>query len=275
MHMIQMLGLVTVVYFLALALIALNRDNINVRVGNCIFVIVDIILYGFWMYGAHIQGSKLDIFMMLGNVSPLTCIIFAATPLFSDKIKDMAYSMIAFLHLGIFAAMYISPEHAYLFNFNEQATPMYTGEALCHAVCSMFGIYLILTRQVKPCFESWLKSIKFLFTIIFSGVIFNFIFHERLFGMDPYGNYSIYMIDIFGSFGATLLAYLLGVLLVLTVGMQSGKLLDRVFSHGKAVEPESESEIVADAADKLSAPTECTEDADDGENADPPVISEE
>ena len=38
--------------------------------------------------------------------------------------------------------------------------------------------------------------------------------------MDPYGNYSIYMIDIFGSFEATLVAYYLGVLLVLTVGMQ-------------------------------------------------------
>ena len=36
------------------------------------------------------------------------------------------------------------------------------------------------------------------------------------------------MIDIFGSFEATLLAYYLGVLLVLTVGMQGVAILDRV-----------------------------------------------
>ena len=42
--------------------------------------------------------------------------------------------------------------------------------------------------------------------------------------MDPYGDYTIYMIDIFGSFEATLVAYLLGVLLVLTIGMEIGYL---------------------------------------------------
>jgi hypothetical protein len=37
--------------------------------------------------------------------------------------------------------------------------------------------------------------------------------------MDPYGNYSIYMIDILGSFEATLIAYLVGVFGTLVVGM--------------------------------------------------------
>ena len=54
--------------------------------------------------------------------------------------------------------------------------------------------------------------------------------------MDPYGNYTIYMIDIFGSFEATLAAYLLGVLLVLTLGMQIGyvffKLVESTHQEG-------------------------------------------
>jgi hypothetical protein len=49
--------------------------------------------------------------------------------------------------------------------------------------------------------------------------------------MDPYGDYSVYMIDIFGSFAATFVAYLLGVLLVLTLGLQMGRLLDRLTQH--------------------------------------------
>lgn len=227
MHMMQMLGIVTLLYFTTLALIALNRDKINVKIGNRIFVIVDIILYTVWMYGCA-KGEGISLFTLIGNISPLTCVIVAMTPVFSDKIRDMAYCAIAFLHFGIFVAMFISPEHAYLFNFKDQAPRDYTAEALCHMICSLFGAYLMLTRQVKPCYESWIKAIKFIYCIITGGVIFNLLMHERLFGMDPYGRYSIYMIDIFGSFEATLVAYYLGVLLVLTLGLQVGHILNKI-----------------------------------------------
>lgn len=238
MHMIQMLGLVTLIYFVTLVLIAFNRDKINVKIGNRIFVIADIILYAFWMYGCYMTGSKITLFTLIGNISPLTCVIVAMTPIFSDKVKEHAYAAIALLNFGIFIAMFISPEHAYLFKFYEEAKPTYTGEALCHMICSLFGIYLILTRQVKTDFSTWIKAIKFIYPIIFTGVIFNAIFHQKLFGMDPYGNYSIYMIDIFGSFAATFVAYLLGVLLVLTLGLQFGRLLDNLSEqvHKKQIE---------------------------------------
>ena len=67
-----------------------------------------------------------------------------------------------------------------------------------------------------------------MFSVIGFGILLNYFFHTRNFGMDPYGNYTIYMIDIFGSFEATLVAYLLGVLLVLTIGMQFGYLLNKL-----------------------------------------------
>ena len=46
--------------------------------------------------------------------------------------------------------------------------------------------------------------------------------------MDPYGNYSIYFWDIFGTFEATFIAYLLGVLTVLSMGLGVGVLLERM-----------------------------------------------
>ncbi|MBQ7387068.1 MAG: hypothetical protein IJW03_02765 [Clostridia bacterium] len=229
--MIQMLGLVTLLYFVTLALIAFNRDRINIKIANRIFIALDIILYVFWMYGCYLGGARMTLFTLIGNISPLTCVVMAMTPIFSDKVRSHAYCAIAFLNFGLFVAMLISPEHAYLFNFYEEAKPTYTAEALCHMICSLYGIYLILTRQVKPDFDSWIKAIKFLYPIILTGVVFNAIFHQKLFGMDPYGDYSIYMIDIFGSFTATFIAYLLGVLLVLTLGLQVGRLLDRLTSH--------------------------------------------
>ena len=46
--------------------------------------------------------------------------------------------------------------------------------------------------------------------------------------MDPYGDYAIYFLDIFGTFEATLLAYLLGVLTVLTIGLEMGYLFEKM-----------------------------------------------
>ena len=50
--------------------------------------------------------------------------------------------------------------------------------------------------------------------------------------MDPYEGASIYMIDIFGSFWATLTAYYFGIVLVLTAGLIATNLLDRVTRKG-------------------------------------------
>ena len=53
------------------------------------------------------------------------------------------------------------------------------------------------------------------------GLILNIILDTHCFNLNP-NKYSIYMLDIFGSFEATVLAYYLGVIVVLTLGMQSG-----------------------------------------------------
>ena len=50
--------------------------------------------------------------------------------------------------------------------------------------------------------------------------------------MAMHGNYAIYFLDIFGSFEATLIAYILGILAVMTLGFLVGCFVDRV-SHKK------------------------------------------
>jgi hypothetical protein len=175
--------------------------------------------------------------MTLGNISPLMFTIILLTPFMNDKIKDYAFSAIAALNVGMFLAMLISPEHDYIFNFNTEATFIYTTEAVCHMVCSLYGIYLVLSHQVKADFEHWVKSVVFTLSIITFAVILNFVFHKDHFGMDPYGSPSIYMLDIFGGFWSTLFAYYFGVVLVLTVGIQGVSMLDRAtakfFDHNE------------------------------------------
>lgn len=228
MNMIQMLGAVTLLYFITLALIVFNNRKINTKIGNFIFIVIDVVCYGFWIYGLFTRRGELTISMLMGQISPLTCLLLPLSCIMSPKIKDYAYSAIAFLNFGLFVAMFISPEHAYLFSFSTEASLHHTAEALCHMICSLFGIYLVLTEQVKADFLHWIKSMVFLYSIITVGVGINYVFHESLFGMNPYGDYSIYMIDIFESFEATAMAYYVGVLLVLTLGMQACHLFKTV-----------------------------------------------
>lgn len=228
MNMMQMLGIVLFFYFVSLTLICFYRDKINVKVWNAVFVAVDIIAFFCWNIASYQHGWLDDRFMTLDNISPLMFTVIPLTYFMKDSIKEAAFSAIACLSFGMFAAMLISPEHAYLFSFNIEANFLYTSEAICHMICSLFGLYLMQTGQVKADFRTWWKSIAFMYSIITFGVALNIIFHKDFFGMDPYGNYRIYMIDIFGSFGATLLGYYLGVLLVLTLGLHTGQLLEKL-----------------------------------------------
>ena len=233
MNMILMLGIIAFFYFVSLLLLCLYHDKINTRAGNIAFVFFDLVAFFCWNLAAYQVGWLEEGFMTFGNISPLVCTLVPLTVFMGEKTKNYCYSAIACLWTGMFLAMLISPEHAYLFNFFERANFLYASEAVCHLVCSLFGIYLILTGQVKTDFRHWLQSVIFLFSIITFAVFLNYVFHKGFFGMNPYGDYSIYMIDIFGSFEATLLAYYLGVLLVLTIGWQTGALLQRLVTRAE------------------------------------------
>lgn len=229
MHMIQMTGLVFALYFFTLGFIVFYRDKINIKIGNLIFAIADVFFFFLWNYGYFVRGS-LDTFITFDNISPFIFTVIPLTYIFKKTVKEYAFAAIAFLHFGMLCATLVSPEQAYLFNFLEEANMLYTAEALCHMLAALFGIYLVLTRQVKPTFSTWVKSVIFMYSIITFGVVMNFIFHRSYFGMDPYGRYAIYFLDIFGNFWTTLIAYYLGVLVVLTVGMQTSWALLRILT---------------------------------------------
>jgi hypothetical protein len=228
MDMTVVLGIFTFFFFVTLSLMCFYRAKINVKLCNTIFIIADLLAYSAWNYAAYLKGWLDDGWMTLGNISPLMFTLILLTPFMNERVREYVYCAIACLSMGMFLAMLISPEHDYIFNFNTEATFIYTTEAVAHMVCSLFGIYLVLSHQVKPNFKSLCKAVICTLSIITFGVILNFVFHIENFGMDPYGSAHIYMLDIFGSFPATLTAYYFGVVLVLTVGMQFVSLLDNL-----------------------------------------------
>lgn len=192
------------------------------------FIGLDLVFYFLWNLGMYESNWNNDIYNSLANISPMIFTVIPLTCILNEKAKSWVYNAIAFLWVGMFVALFLSPQSHYVTNFGAKANLVYTGEALCHLTASLFGIYLILTKQVQISFQSWYRAMTFLYAVILWGVLCNFAFHLDNFGMNPYGGYSIYFIDIFGSFTATFIAYLVGVLLVVTLGMQVGALLDRL-----------------------------------------------
>ena len=228
MNMLTMLAILTVLYFVTLLLICIYRYKINVKIGNLIFAITDFVFFMYWNIGMFQKGWLDTGLQTFENISPLCFTLIPLTYIMSDKIKEHCFSALAFLNFGMLAALYISPQYEYLFNYEYDVTFLYAGEMVCHMLCSLYGIYLVLTGQIKADFEHWLQSIIFILSIVSFCVMLNYVFHKSYFGMDPYGHYAIYMIDIFDTFEATLLAYYLGIILVLTIGLQVCAGLERL-----------------------------------------------
>lgn len=278
-NMMQMVAIMVACYFITLTLLCIYRNLINIRIANAVFIIVDLVFFFCWNLAAFQVGWLYDGFMTLENISPLIMTLIPLTVFMNDKVKSYCNSAIAFLWIGMFVALMISPQHAYIFNYSIDANFIYSSEAACHLIASLYGAWLIISGQVACDWKNWLKSIVCMYGVIGFGVFLNFVFHTRNFGMDPYGRYTIYMINIFGSFWATLLAYLLGVLVVLTVGMQIGHGFNRlVGSTGIEIRPKSHRRMSVFASLKAKIAMQengCTEENTDNLTTDEPCEEEE
>ena len=227
MHIMHMLGIISLVFFVAMFLMCFFRDRLEHKIINLLFIIVNTVFLFCWNYAGYELGWLDDGFMTLENISPYICTVISFSVFLNEKVKSYASCAIAFLGFGMFLAMFISPEHEYLFNYNQQARFVHVCEAACHLIMSLYGFYLILSDRVKLTLINLGKSIIFMYASVMFGVFLNWCFHLANFGMDMYGRYSIYFLDIFGSFGATLAAYLFGILLVLLLGFAVGMGIDR------------------------------------------------
>ena len=235
--MMQMLGGLTLVFFVGLFLMCFFREKLSNPIFTPLFIIVCAICFFCWNYAAYERGWLEDGFMTLENISPFICTVILATPFMSEKIKDFANCTIALLGFGMLLALYISPGASYFMDHNLTASFMHISEAACHLVMALYGFYLILSGKVKTDWLSYGKAIVFIYTAIGFGVFLNWCFHLGNFGMDMYGDYSIYFLDIFGSFEVTFVAYLVGVRGTITLGFLVGIFLDW-FSKPKTDIPE-------------------------------------
>jgi hypothetical protein len=224
----QMLGILSVVFCVALFLMCYFRERLRSPMINNLFIAANAIFFFSWNYAMFEHNGLKSGFMTLDNISPFICTIILLTPFMRKKFRDYAYAAIAFLALGMFVALFVSPEVEYLVNYHQDAKFIHVSEAACHCIMGLYGFYLVLSGKVKLSAKSYGKSLIFIYAVISYGLFLNFFFHRSYFGMNMYGDYSIYFMDLFGSFEVTLIAYIVGVFFTITVGYLACIALDRL-----------------------------------------------
>lgn len=219
MHMILMVAITLVVYLTCLALMIIYHKNMKEKIWNLMFCLI---IQGFLIasYLYQYRNSGKIKFLTFDYISPFTFTTIPLMYILKDKVKQYYLSMVAFLCFGMFCAMLVSPQEAYLFSYKQEATLGYAFDAFAHLFCSLFGVYLVLSGQVVPNIKNWIKSMVFLYGVITVAVIINAIFNTNYFYMSPYGNYKIYFLNLFPTFWATITAFYLGIFLVLLTGFQ-------------------------------------------------------
>ena len=226
MHIMHMLGIISLIFLASLFLMCIFRDKLNHPIVNPLLICACAIFMFSWTYAMYEHNGLKGGFMTFDNISPYICTVIPLTPLMNKKVRDFAYCAMAFLGFGMFVAMFVSPEVEYILRYSHDAKFIHVTEAACHLIMGIYGFYLILSNKVKINLKNLAKGLVFIYASIGFGMFLNFFFHRSYFGMNMYGNHSIYFMDIFGSFGATLAAYLLGVLFTILVGYFVGMFLD-------------------------------------------------
>lgn len=227
MSMMGMTAILIAIYFSCVIFTVAFLSDSNVKIANAIFIILNVAFY-LALNVCIFKNNNRFRYMVFENISPFTFTFISLLPFMNGKVKEYFKNAIAFLCIGMIVAMMITPQYAYLFSFKEEAGMDYLFDALCHLNCSLFGIYLVVSGQVKLDGKSFLKAVIFMYTVITAVVILNFIFHTNNFGMCPYGGYSIYMFNLFEDYVPTLIAYYLGVLVVLYIGFEFNYALNKI-----------------------------------------------
>jgi hypothetical protein len=235
MHMMYMLAILGFVFTAALFLMCFFREKLKNPIVNPLLLIAYAAFFFCWNYAAYELRWLEDGFMTLENISPFICTVILCTPFLNKTVRDYAYCAIAFLSFGMFLAMFVSPGAEFLMNYQQNVRFIHVSEGACHLIMALYGYYLVLTDKVKVNFKTFGKAIAFIYASVGFGVFLNWCFHLSNFGMDMYGNYSIYFLDIFGSFEATFVAYLFGILATVTLGFLSAELIDWLSKEKKAV----------------------------------------
>ena len=164
------------------------------------------------------QGSNSKAFIDTVPTSNISPFVFCTLPLcLFKRLRNFIFPMIVFLSVGIILSVEIS--HYRFINENLEYNIALSLDGLNHMLYALFGVYLVVSNQVQLSLKSFIYGCISILTIVATMILLNLIFHTSFFGLNLYGNHSIYDIVITTSSVLSSLIYVLGLIIFLFLGL--------------------------------------------------------
>lgn len=217
--MFYILSLVLLLAFY-ICLLFLMKYMQNTKLWNGIFTAAIVLCYLFVVVKTYISVGFHDWnfqnTLPVANVSPFTFTIVGFIHLFPRKLKSHFYFLFSLLSVGmllsaILSCVYNASIH-YSFHFS------FLADYFAHIMLSLWGVYLIKSRQITPSKQNAVISSSFILGVAFSMLILNIIFDTAFFGLSLNGKHNIYNTVLTKSSYLSAILYFFGLVSVLFLG---------------------------------------------------------
>ena len=175
----------------------------------------------------------------VANVSPFMFSIMPLLLILPKKVKDHVYLLISLLTVGMFLSSILgciyNASINYKFHFH------FLLDYISHFTLSLFGIYLIRTKQAKLTIKNALISSSIIFGSATVMLILNLIFDKAFFGLSLRGKHNIYNNVLVDNSYLSALLYYVGLAGVLALGFAVLTLFNKkIFAIEKNTESSDE-----------------------------------
>ena len=202
----------------------------NIKVANLLFALLTFVFYIPVVIVAYTKNGFNDWNFLntlpTANVSPFMftiCLIICFLP---TKIKKPFLTLISLLSLGMILSPiisiigYISRSYAFHFEF--------VFDFIAHFVLSLWGIYLVKTKQTFTNLKGLLASGSIIVGVALVMVILNIIFDQSFFGLSLNGKHNIYGVRVVENSCLSAFIYFIGLILIEFLGFFYSGLLSKI-----------------------------------------------
>lgn len=161
----------------------------------------------------------------VANVSPFMFSIVLIIQLLPEKIRKHFYLLISLLSVG----MFLSTAFTCIFNAirNYRFVPHFMLDCVAHYLLSLWGIYVVRTKQVELKRKNLLISSSIIVGVAFLMLILNLIFDTSFFGLSLNGKHNIYNVVLVESSILSAALYFIGLSFVLFAGAMLSKIVNK------------------------------------------------
>ena len=202
----------------------------NIMLFNSIFVgliFIPYLIMVIYIFKTDDDPTRWNFFNALptANISPFMFTFIPIIVVLPKQVKERLLSIVALLSVGMFLSTALgcvgNAMRNYKFHFH------FMLDYISHFSFSLFGVYLIRTKQVVLNLKNSIVSCLILLCVPTLMLIINLIFDTAFFGLSLNGKHNIYNLVLGDNSYISALIYYVGVVVVLSLGYLVSKILDK------------------------------------------------